>query len=95
MKIGFLSGIDLAKFAEQAQKIQTEEIKTDQEWVLFDDDTVSSFGENWAGVIKLLIEQQAYPTVLFYERLEEIEQEGVPFKPSIHFQLTDLTLKKL
>ena len=42
---------------------------------MYDDDRVSSITHNWAGVINLLLEQQAYPTVLFYESLERGEED--------------------
>ena len=49
------------------------EITKETEWVRFDDIHIASFKENWFGLIEHCIEMACYPTVLFYEKLDENE----------------------
>ncbi len=42
----------------------------DSEWTLFDDSRVTNKG-GWTNVIEYCTELQCYPTVLFFERVDE------------------------
>lgn len=64
-----LTKLDLSQdqFIEQDKQLN-QEVK--QEWTLFDDSNVVSMG-NWEKVMQYCIEFRCYPTVLFFEKLDQ------------------------
>jgi len=67
------------------------EVKLDIEWTIFDDAVVDHKG-SWHAVVKQCVEQGAYPTVLFYEKLELLEYppEIIPGSEFSEMQILDL-----
>jgi hypothetical protein len=52
------------------QKLKSE-VK-ESEWIRYDDSVISCKG-NWANIIEQCIEAECYPTVLFFERVDEAD----------------------
>ena len=69
IKIGFLNGLDYSRIEEQAAQIKNTEVTSRTEWIQYDDDRLSFVDDNWTGVLHSCLENEAYPTVLFYEKL--------------------------
>ena len=76
LKIGFLSGIDLANINAQANKIQREELQPDTEWIQYNDGMIRFVQDNWSGVLQECVDQKVFPTVLFYEKLMSVEDDA-------------------
>ena len=53
-----------------------EEANPENEWVLYDDNYLKPIWGNWAEIVRNMSEVGAYPTVLFYERLEPAEDHS-------------------
>ena len=70
------------------------EVKPETEWMLYDDDHLSFVQNNWTGVLHSCLEQQAYPTVLFYEKLVSLEEDA-PYAPRREFNYVQLELGAL
>ena len=50
------------------------EISKETEWVCYNDLNIASLKESWFGIIENCIDMASYPTVLFYEKLDENEK---------------------
>ena len=60
--------------------VETEVLPT-TEWVLYDDDLLKFVPGNWAEIVYVMSQTNAYPTVLLYEKLEVTDQyNGDSFK---------------
>jgi len=77
IKIGFLNGLDYSRIEQQAQEIKEGEVKPETEWILYDDDRLSFVHDNWTGVLSSCLENGAYPTILFYEKLVSFEEDAL------------------
>ena len=91
LKIGFLNGLDFSRVEEQAKQIKDTEINPDTEWILYNDDRLSFVQDNWTGVLQSCLEHQAYPTVLFYEKLVSFEEDAL-YEPRKEFSYVRLEL---
>lgn len=94
IKIGFLPGLDYSRIEEQARQIKDTEVKPETEWILYDDDRLSFVQDNWTGVLHGCLENQGYPTVLFYEKLVSFEEDAV-YEPRREFNYVKLELSTL
>ena len=94
LKIGFLTGLDYSKIEEQTRRIKDTEVKPENEWILYDDDRLSFVQDNWTGVLHSILEMKAYPTVLFYEKLESFEEDAL-YEPRREFGYVKLELSTL
>ena len=61
------------------------EISLNTEWVCYNDTYISSMKESWFTLIEQCVQLACYPTVLFYEKLDDNEE----YKASEAFNLTD------
>ena len=61
------------------------------EWVCFNDTSISTLKDNWFGLISQMVEMASYPTILFYEKLDENDN----YKTSAGFNLNDRDLSDL
>ena len=95
IKIGFLTGLDYSNIEEQAQRIKNTEVKPETEWILYDDDHLSFVQDNWTGVLHSCLDNQAIPTVLFYEKLVSDIEEDAEYKKSREFTYVKLELNAL
>ena len=75
IKIGFLSGIDHTNVQTQAAQIKRE-IQTDTEWIQYNDSSVRFVNDNWSGILKECVEHKVFPTVIFYEKLHDVEDDA-------------------
>lgn len=94
IKIGFLNGLDYSQIEQQAAQIQRTEVKPENEWILYDDDHLSFVQDNWTGVLHACLENGAYPTVLFYEKLVSFEEDAA-YELSREFGYVKLELNAL
>ena len=69
-------------------------MKSETEWILYDDDRLSFVQDNWTGVLHSCLENQACPTVLFYEKLVS-QEEDAPYEPRREFSYVKLELSTL
>ena len=67
------------------------EITPQTEWVCFNDTSISTLKDNWFGLISQMVEMASYPTILFYEKLDENDN----YKTSAGFNLNDRDLSDL
>lgn len=67
------------------------EITPETEWVCFNDNSIYSLKDNWLGLIEQMVEMACYPTILFYEKLDENDK----YKVSAGFNLSDEDLLDL
>ena len=94
LKIGFLNGLDFSRINEQVRQIKLNEVKPETEWIIYDNDRLSFVQDNWTGVLHSCLEQQAYPTVLFYEKIVSIEEDA-QYELSREFSYVKLELGAL
>ena len=67
------------------------EITPQTEWVCFNDNSISTLKDNWFGLISQMVEMASYPTILFYEKLDENDN----YESSAGFNLNDRELFNL
>ena len=84
IKIGFLSGIDITNVNAQAAQIKRDEIQPETEWIQYNDSSIRFVSDNWSGILKECIEHKVFPTVLFYEKLYDVEDDA-EYKSSPEF----------
>ena len=66
-----------------------------REWVEYNDDKIRHFTGNWPAVIDHCIKNRFYPTVLFYEKLAEPDEEDEPYEMSKQFNITESHLRDI
>ena len=94
IKIGFLNGLDYSRIEEQAARIKNTEVTSKTEWIQYDDDKLSFVDDNWTGVLHSCLENEAYPTVLFYEKLVSLEEDA-PYEARREFNYVKMELSTL
>ena len=47
---------------------------------MYNDEQVGYVRNNWPSVLSMCMEQQAYPTVLFYEKVDDADEDGVLYE---------------
>ena len=67
------------------------EVSSSTEWTCFNDEIVTSIENNWFGIIEQCISLASYPTVIFYEKLNNDEQ----YNKSQDFNLKGIHLEDL
>ena len=67
------------------------EITQRSEWICFNDTNISAMKESWFTLLEQCVQFACYPTVLFYEKLDENED----YRQSMAFNLTDQDLEDL
>lgn len=70
------------------------ECGSETEWIMLNDDQVGFVRGNWPKVITMCMEQQAYPSILFYEK-EENDFDAVVYEPSPGFSRVSREIEKL
>ena len=70
------------------------DITPQTEWIQYNDTELKYVPDNWPGVIERCIENNFYPTVVFYEKLHA-EKDDVPYTESNHFSMTRNKLSDL
>ena len=63
---------------KRAKDLLISEITPETEWIKFDGDTVEFVQLNWPGVIAECLENNIFPTQLFYEKPWADEEQKIP-----------------
>lgn len=66
LKVEYL--IDVQNYESNLRKLQRE-VDSNKEWVEYNDTRIRYHTKNWPGVIEYCIENNMYPTLLFFEKL--------------------------
>jgi hypothetical protein len=67
------------------------EITQSSEWVCYNDTLISGLKEGWFTLIEQCVQAASYPTVLFYEKLDENES----YTASTGFNLSERDISDL
>ena len=89
IKLDYLEA-DYKTFGADLREMDSE-ITLETEWVCFNDTSISTLKDNWFGLISQMVEMASYPTILFYEKLDQNDN----YKTSAGFNLNDRDLSDL
>ena len=87
---------DQSSFQRQWNALRRE-VTPQREWVQYNDTELKYISDNWPAVIERCIEQNFYPTILFFEKLHDCEEDTdytksreFNIKPGMLHQLAEL-----
>ena len=92
IKLGYL--VDAKNFDANVKQVERE-VDEYREWVEYNDMELRHVTRNWPAVIEYCIDNRMYPTVLFFEKLAEEEEEDAEYKMSEEFNVTDSDIRDL
>ena len=84
---------DQSSFQKQWYALKRE-ANSQQEWVQYNDTELKFITDNWPAVIERCIEQNFYPTILFYEKLHDCE-EDTDYTKSKEFNIKPSQLRQM
>ena len=76
IKMSYLVGADLnpSSFQKMWNSLR-QEVSPHTEWIQYNDTELKFVSDNWPAIIERCVEQNFYPTIVFYEKLHDCEED--------------------